>query len=298
MIPPRILLSGATGFVGGALKPRLEELGAEVVPLTRKPMTTPHVWWKPDKGGLDPSTVAGFDAVVHLAGANIAEGRWTNARKQEIWSSRVDATKLLCKSLLESGSPPEAFVSASAIGFYGNRGDELLNDQSSRGEGFLAELCEEWEKASSDLEQAGVRVCRLRIGVVFDPSGGTLKKLMPVFRWCMGGRMGPGTQWMSWVSLKDVVLGFVFALERNLCGSFTLASPNPVTNAEFTKQLANAVHRPAIFPAPTWVLRMAFGEIADELLLSSTRVIPNGLTTNGFEFRHPTLEEFLRESVQ
>ena len=298
MIPHRILLSGATGFVGGALKRRLENLGSQVVPLTRKPLTTPHVWWKPDKGGLDPNSVADFDAVVHLAGANIAEGRWTKARKEEIWTSRVEATKLLCQSLLESGSPPKTFVSASAIGYYGNRGDELLNDQSSRGEGFLAELCEEWEKASSDLELAGIRVCRLRIGVVFDPSGGTLKKLLPVFRYCLGGRLGPGTQWMSWVSLEDVVHGVVFALERELRGSFTLASPNPVTNAEFTKQIANAVHRLAIIPAPTWLLRLAFGEMADELLLSSTRVFPSGLTTSGFEFRHKTLEEFLRESVR
>jgi uncharacterized protein (TIGR01777 family) len=297
MIPHRILLSGASGFVGGAIKQRLEGLGCEVVPLTRQPMTTPHVWWKPEKGALDAEHVAGFDAVVHLAGANIAHGRWTAARKQEIWSSRVDATRLLCEKLLASGSPPKSFIAASAIGWYGSRGDELLDDRSSRGEGFLSDLCNEWEKASAGLEAAGVRVCRLRIGVVFDPSGATLGKLIPLFRWCLGGRLGPGTQWMSWVSRRDVVDGFRFALERDLRGTFTLTSPNPVTNAEFTRLLAAAVKRPAVFSMPSWALKLALGEMGDELLLSSTRAVPSGLLSNGFQFQHPELSDFLRQAV-
>jgi uncharacterized protein (TIGR01777 family) len=294
-VPKRILLSGATGFVGGALKRRFEELGAEVVPLTRKPLTTPHVPWNPPSKPPDPAKIGGFDAVVHLAGANVAEGRWTEARKRELWESRVDATKQLCRALIDSGSPPKTFVAASAIGYYGDRGDEHLDDSSPRGQGFLPDLAEAWETASVDLEAVGVRVCRLRLGVVLDPSGALLGKLLSLFRWGLGGRLGTGKQWISWVSREDVMKAFVFALERPLRGTFTLTSPNPVTNAEFTKALATAVHRPAIVPAPAFGLRLAFGEMADELMLSSTRAIPSGLLKAGFEFRHPRLETFLRD---
>jgi uncharacterized protein len=297
MIPKRILLSGATGFVGSALRRRLQELGAEVVPLTRKPLAEPHVEWNPPATPPDPAKVAGFDAVIHLAGANIGEGRWTEARKRVLRESRVDATQQLCRALLDSGSPPKSFISASAIGFYGDRGDELLDDSSPRGQGFLPDLVEAWEKASTDLERAGVGVCRLRMGVVLDPSGALLARLLPVFRWCLGARLGSGKQWMSWVSLDDVVNGYVFALDQPLRGAFTLVSPNPVTNAEFTRQLATAVHRPAIFPAPALVLRLMFGQTADELFLSSTRVVPSGLLAKGFAFRHSTLEAFLKERV-
>ena len=293
----RILLSGATGFVGSALRRRLRELGAEVVPLTRKPLAELHVQWNPPKGPLDPTKVAGFDAVVHLAGANIAEGRWTESRKRVLWESRVDATKQLCQALLGSGSPPQSFIAASAIGFFGDRGDEILDDSSPRGQGFLPDLVDAWEKASAELETAGVRVCRLRLGVVLDPSGALLKKLLPVFRWGLGAKLGSGKQWMSWVSLDDVVEGFVYALQQRQQGEFTLASPNPVTNAEFTRQLAGAVHRPAIIPAPAFGLKLAFGQMADELLLSSTRVVPSKLMKAGFEFRHPRLDVFLRDAV-
>jgi uncharacterized protein len=297
MIPKRILLSGATGFVGSALRRRLQELRAEVVPLTRKSLAEPHIEWNPPATPPDPAKVAGFDAVVHLAGANIGEGRWTEARKRVLWESRVDATQQLCRALLDSGSPPKSFIAASAIGFYGDRGDELLDDTSPRGQGFLPGLVEAWEKASADLENAGVRVCRLRLGVVLDPSGALLGKLLPVFRWCLGARLGSGKQWMSWVSLEDVVEAFVFALEQPIRGNFTLTAPNPVTNAEFTRQLAAAVHRPALIPAPGFGLKLAFGQMADELLLSSTRVIPSKLMKEGFEFRHPRLDVFLRDAI-
>ncbi len=246
---------------------------------------------------LDSKLVAGFDAVVHLAGENIGEGRWTEERKREIRESRVDATSLLCRALIESGSPPKSFIAASAIGYFGDRGDELLDDSSPRGQGFLPDLVKAWEQASADLETAGVRVCRLRLGVVLDPSGALLKKLLPVFRWGLGARLGSGKQWMSWVSLEDVVAGFVFALEQPLQGAFTLASPNPVTNAVFTRQLAAAVHRPAIIPAPAFGLKLAFGQMADELFLSSTRVVPSKLMKAGFEFRHPRLDVFLRDAT-
>jgi len=298
MIPKRILVSGATGFVGSALVERLRALGAEVVPLTRSSMAGPHVHWNPLGTPLDPKTVADFDAVVSLAGANVAKGRWTEKRKRELWESRVDATKLLCKALLESGAPPKAFVSASAIGYYGDRGDELLDDSSSRGQGFLPDLCEAWESASNDLESAGVRVCRLRLGVVFDPAGGLLKELVPVFKMFMGGRLGSGKQWMSWVARSDVVEAFVHVLEHPLHGPLTLTAPHPATNAEFTKELAAAVHRPAILPGPGWLLRLVFGRgMADELLLSSTRAVPSGLLAAGFRFRHSTLGEYLKAEI-
>ena len=297
MIPKRILLSGATGFVGSALRRRLTELGAEVVPLTRKALTEPHVEWNPPTKQLEPAQAAGFDAVVHLAGANVVEARWTEARKRVLRESRVDATRQLCQALIESGSPPKSFIAASAIGYYGDRGDELLDDSSSRGQGILPDLVEAWENASADLEGAGVRVCRLRLGVVLDPSGALLGKLLPIFRWCLGARLGSGKQWISWVSLSDVVDGFIFALEQPLRGTFTLVAPNPVTNAEFTRQLAAAVHRPAIFPAPAWVLRLVFGQLAQELMLSSTRVVPSGLMSSGFTFQHPELSGFLKSVV-
>src|SRR5262245_2897661 len=276
MISKRILLAGATGFVGSALKRRLEEIGAEVVSLSRRPIAEPHVLWKPPKEPLDPTKVAGFDVAINVAGANIAKGRWTESRKCELRESRIDATKQLCDALVASGSPPTSYIAASAIGFYGDRGDELLDDSSARGQGFLPDLCDAWENASASLEASGVRVCRLRLGVVLDPSGALLKNLLPMFRWGLGGRLGSGKQWMSWVSLADVVEAFAFALQLPNKGSLTLTAPNPVTNGEFTRLLAESVHRPAIVPAPSWALRLAFGQMADELLLSSTRAAPSG----------------------
>jgi uncharacterized protein (TIGR01777 family) len=237
----------------------------------------------------------GLDAVVHLAGENIAARRWNAAQKARIRDSRVQSTKLLCETLAWLKYPPRVLVSASAIGFYGNRGDEELSEASPAGTGFLAEVCREWEAATEFAVGAGIRVVHLRFGVILSPRGGALATMLPPFRFGMGGRLGNGRQWMSWISLDDAVGSIYHALGSDrMRGPANAVSPNPVSNLEFTKTLGKVLGRPTIFPLPGFMARLAFGEMADALLLASTKVLPRALLDSDYSFLHPNLDGALR----
>ncbi len=293
----RILVSGAGGLIGSALVRRLTQ-GAEqpsqvacaaetIVKLVRcepKPDGS-EIAWDPAAGTLDASALSGFDAAVHLAGENIAAGRWTAEKKARILDSRVKGTRLLCGALARSACPPKVLVSASAVGYYGNRGDEELDEASPGGAGFLAEVCREWEAATEPAAAAGIRVVHARFGVVLARHGGALARMVPLFRFGLGGRLGSGRQYMSWITLDDAARGICHALATDsLSGPVNLVAPNPVTNREFTKALGRTLRRPALFPVPAFVLRLALGEMADQMLLSSSRVRPRRLLDSGFQF--------------
>lgn len=292
----KVLISGASGLVGGALVPHWTAAGHTVLRLVRS--KTPgegEIGWDPRGGKLEPSDLEGVDAVVHLAGENIASGRWTAARKREIRDSRVRGTRLVAEALAKCERAPRVLIAASAIGFYGDRGEEELTEDSENGEGFLAEVCREWEEASRAAREDGIRVVNARIGVVLSKEGGALKKMLMPFRLGLGGRIGSGRQSMSWISLDDLVLVLDRVLnDDSLSGPVNAVSPNPVSNAEFTRTLGRALGRPTIFPMPAFAARLAFGEMGDELLLSSQRVVPRKLLAAGFEFRYPALENALR----
>lgn len=293
----KILVSGSHGLVGKALTSSLTEDGHEVVPLVRREHAfgSPEVEWYPDQGRIDASHLEGIDAVVHLAGDNIAAGRWTKEKKRIIRESRVQGTSLLSDTLASLSRPPLVFISASAIGFYGNRGDESLTEQSAPGHDFLAKVCLDWEAAAKSAVEKGIRTVHTRFGVILDAREGALAKMLPPFRASLGGKVGGGKQWMSWIALDDVVGGLKFLLaDKSIAGPVNLVTPNPVTNAEFTSTLGRVLSRPTIFPMPAFAARLAFGEMADALLLSSQRVDPAVLEDKGFLFSWPTLEPALR----
>ena len=252
-------------------------------------------FWDPAAGELDPDALEGVEAVVHLAGENIAAGRWNAVRKERIRESRVAGTKLLCSKLAEMPHPPKVLVCASAIGYYGDRGDESLPEDAPAGEGFLPDVCREWEAASSAAEHAGIRVVRLRIGVVLSPKGGALKKMLLPFKIGAGGKVGSGRQYMSWISIDDLTRVILHCIENDaLSGAVNAVTPAPVTNKEFTKTLGRVLVRPTLFPLPPFAARLALGEMADALLLASAKVEPAVLKASGFEFEHSDLEEALR----
>ncbi len=293
-----LLVSGSSGLIGTAVVSHLRAKGAAVSRLVRARhfSSEPELLWNPVARILDFKALEGLDAVVHLAGDPIAAGRWTPEKKASIRDSRVKGTRFLCESLVRTDHPPQLLVCASAIGIYGNRGDTLLTEESPPGTGFLAEVAQEWERACEPALLKGCRVVNLRFGVVLSPRGGALKMMLPPFRLGLGGRLGPGTQWMSWVSLADVVQAVEHALNTPaLQGPINVVSPNPVTNSEFTRILGRVLHRPAAFPVPAFAARLAFGELADEALLASTRVEPKRLKLSGFRFKHPELEPALRD---
>lgn len=293
----RVAVTGASGMIGQALCARLAADGWAVTRLVRGAAGDGEARWSPDDGALDPS-VDGVDAVVHLAGESIAGGRWSPERKARIRDSRSVGTRRLCEGLAGLRRPPAVLVSASAIGIYGDRGDEVLTEASAPGEGFLAEVCRGWEEAAAPARDAGVRVVHLRIGIVLDAAGGALKAMLTPFRLGVGGRLGSGAQWVSWVSLHDVTGAAAHVLASDLSGPVNAVGPSPVTNAELTRALASALHRPALVPAPAFALRMAMGrEMADELLLASARVRPARLVEAGYAFRHPTLESALAAAL-
>lgn len=296
----RILVSGATGFIGSALGAVLGRRGDSVVTLTRTPAHAEGeaVPWAPEAGRLDPEAVSGFDAAIHLAGEPIAAGRWTEARRARILGSRRDGTRLLAQALARCSRPPKVLVSTSGVNYYGERGDEVLTETSGSGEGFLAEVCRAWEAETAVASEAGIRVVTLRIGLVLG-QGGLLARLAPLFRMGLGGRLGDGHQWMSWVSLEDLLGIATFALETDgLSGPVNAVGPAPVRNAEFTRTLARALHRPAFVPVPAFAARLALGtQMADELLLSSIRVQPAALLAAGYRFHHETLEAALGASL-
>ena len=293
----KILVTGSTGLVGSALIPSLKSKGHQVVRLVR---STPNnsateVFWNPEKGILNASELEGIDAVVHLAGESIAEGRWTDEKKRRIRESRVKGTQLLSETLGKLKKKPEVLVSASAVGFYGNRGGEVLTEQSASGSDFLAEVCREWEIATQAAAQAGVRVVNLRFGVILSNEGGALKKMLFPFKMGVGGKLGSGQQYMSWITIDDAVSAIEFALENeHLRGPVNVVAPQPATNYEFTKALGGALSRPTIFPVPAFAARLVFGEMADATLLSSQRVEPTRLKEAGYVFKYPELKGALR----
>ncbi|HLX64604.1 MAG TPA: TIGR01777 family oxidoreductase [Planctomycetota bacterium] len=295
-----ILISGSTGLVGSALCSALAADGHSLTTLTRpnSKSAAKSIEWNPLSGKLDPAALTGIDAVVHLAGENIA-GRWTAAKKKAIRESRVLGTKTLANALAAMTVKPKVLICASAIGYYGNRGDELLTESSSPGKGFLPEVCQAWESAADPARAAGIRTVALRFGVILSENGGALAKMLTPFKLCLGGIIGSGKQYMSWIALDDVVGAILFALKtESLSGPANTVAPNPVTNREFTKTLGKVIKRPTIFPMPAFAARLAFGEMANDLLLGSTRVTPSRLTDAGFVFKWPRLEDALRHLLQ
>lgn len=292
----KVLVTGASGMVGSTLTQQMTADGHEVVPVVRRDARSGEVQWKPSAGELAVDRLEGFDGVVHLAGENIAEGRWTAAKKARIHDSRVDSTRLLCEKLSQTQRPPKVLVSASAIGFYGEAGDQPLTEDSPAGEGFLPTVCQQWEAATAPAASAGIRVVQLRIGVVLSVAGGALQKMLLPFRMGAGGRVGSGRQVWSWISIDDLVGVILYALtSESLSGPVNAVAPQAVTNLEFTKTLGRVLKRPTIFPMPAFVARMALGQMANDLLLASARVVPQKLNQSGFQYRHPDLESALRD---
>lgn len=294
----RILISGSSGLVGTALIPVLTTAGHEVVRLVRSKSSSPSkelLAWDPESGALDAAGLEGLDAVVHLAGESIASGRWTASKKARIRDSRVRGTRALCDALARCIRPPQVFVCASAIGFYGDRGDEVLSESSPGGRGFLADVCREWEAATDAARSKGIRVVNSRFGVILSPSGGALGKMLGPFKMGMGGVVGSGKQYMSCISIDDCVAAIGHALATaSLAGPVNVVGPEPVTNAQFAKTLGRVLGRPTVMPMPAFLARLAFGEMADELLLSSSRVVPQKLLDSGFRFGDRDLETALR----
>ncbi|MEZ5980505.1 MAG: TIGR01777 family oxidoreductase [Planctomycetota bacterium] len=294
--PRRVLVAGASGLVGEGLCAMLSTGGHEVVRLVRRDARgDDEIAWDPAHHVLDPARVAGFDAVVCLSGAGIADGRWTDERKELLRSSRLDSIDTLARALLASGAPPRVLVQASAVGFYDDSGERPLDESAPRGRGFLPELCEAWEDASRPLEEAGVRVARMRLGVVLTPSGGALAKMLPAFRLGVGGRVGDGRQWLTWVAYDDVLAAFHRALcDERLAGPVVVAAPEPIQQRDFARTLGRVLHRPAIAPLPGPVVGALFGEMGRTLLLRGPRAVPGRLMEGGFRHRHPDLEGALR----
>ena len=289
-MPRSVALSGASGLLGSALRPALTTAGWQVRPLVRRAPHPGEVRWDPAAGTLDAAALAGVNAAVHLAGESIAEGRWTEAKKAAIRSSRILGTRLLSESLARLPQRPEVLVSASAIGIYGERGDALLNEDSLLGSDFLAEVGKEWEAATAPAADAGIRVVHLRLGIILARDGGALPRMVRPFLLGAGGPIGSGRQWMSWIALDDAVRVVLEVLQNpEARGPFNAVAPEPVRNADFAARLGEVLHRPALIPVPAFALRLLFGEMADAALLSSQRVLPARLGALGFEFRHPTL---------
>ena len=292
--PLHIAVTGASGLLGSTLIPALTTGGHRVTRLVRGVPRENEIRWDPAGGGLDPAALRGVDAVVHLAGENIAGARWTAAHQRRVLESRRTGTRLLSEAIARAPGGPRVLVSASAVGLYGDRGDEVLTEESPPGRGFLPDVGRAWEEGTTAAAEAGVRVVRLRIGLVLTPAGGLLERLLPPFRLGLGGRIGSGTQWMSWISVDDLVAVFHHALTTESArGPMNAVGPEPVTNAEFTRALGVALRRPALFPVPAGALRLVFGRMADEAILASARVLPAALLASGYRFRHPTLPEAL-----
>ena len=295
----RIVISGSSGLIGSALVSSLRTQGHTVVRLVRRAAQGDgDIQWDPANGTLDRASIVGADAVINLSGAGIGDRRWTEAYKRELLDSRLRTTELLATTIAAIDSPdqrPSVFLSGSAIGWYGPRGDEELTEASSPGSTFLADICAQWEAATGAAEAAGVRTAHLRTGIVLTPAGGALKKQLPLFKLGLGGRFGRGDQWQSWISLDDEVAAIQFLLTADVSGAVNLTAPHPVTNQEFTRTLGKVLKRPTVVPIPSFGPKLLLGgELADALLFTGQRVLPARLGAAGFEFRHPTLEVALR----
>lgn len=292
----KVLMSGASGLIGTGFRRLLETGGHEVHRLVRgEPVSARQVHWEPAAGQLSPTALDGIDALVHLSGEPIMGLRWGAAKKKAIHDSRVLSTALLCDAVARSPNPPKVWLCASAIGYYGSRGDEPLDESSTAGTGFLPDVCQEWEAATVPARKRGVRVVNLRFGIVLSPHGGALKAMLTPFRMGLGGTQGDGRQYMSWITLRDAGEAFTHLLSaEHVEGPVNLVSPAPVTNREFARVLGKVLRRPALLPLPAFAARLAMGEMADESILASTRVHPKRLLESGFHFAHPDLEMALQ----
>jgi uncharacterized protein (TIGR01777 family) len=296
----KILITGSSGLVGSALTSCLRNSGHQVTRLVRsaEALGTADLYWEPANGVLNLEILEEFDAIIHLAGDNLADGRWTDCKKARIRASRLVSTRLLCDTLTSLAHPPRVLASASAVGFYGDRAAEILTEESSAGIGFLAEVCQDWEAATAPAAQKGIRVVLMRFGVVLSAQGGALAKMLLPFKLGLGGRIGHGEQYWSWIALDDVVGAIVHALgNEQLSGPVNFVSPQPVTNREFTETLGNVLARPTFCAVPAFAARLALGEMADAALLASTRVQPMKLLAAGYQYRHPQLAEALRQTL-
>jgi uncharacterized protein (TIGR01777 family) len=294
----KIAIAGASGLVGSALIPVVEKDGATVVRLVRSAPKTGEIEWHPNQDSIEPAKLDGFDVIINLAGENIAAGRWTDDQKRKIRDSRVNGTHLMSEAIAKLEQKPRAFICASATGIYGDRDDEVLDEQSESGSGFLAGVCREWEMATEPASKAGVRVVNLRFGPVMSREGGMLAKLLTPFKMGLGGKVGSGRQYISWVAIDDAVNAMKLAIDdQSIRGPLNIVSPHPVTNEEFTKALGHVLNRPTALAIPAFAARLTFGEMADEMLLTSQRVMPKRLTAAGYQFRYPEVEGALRRYV-
>ena len=291
----KVAVTGSSGLIGTSLVSFLLEKNVTVSKILRENPEDDDISWKPEDGDWNSAFTGGVDGIVHLAGENIASGKWTRKKKEKIRNSRIEGTKRLCEHILKLPTPPSVLVCASAIGYYGNRGVEFLNEGSSRGSGFLPDVCLGWEEAAESVSKAGIRVVNVRFGIVLSKDGGALAKMMTPFKMGMGGKIGSGTQFMSWVAMDDVTGAIYHTLTTDsLKGPVNVTAPNPVTNKEFTNTLGEVLKRPAVVPMPAFAAKLAFGEMANDLLLASTKVAPKMLSDSGYEFQYPELENALR----
>jgi uncharacterized protein (TIGR01777 family) len=295
----RILISGASGLIGSALTRAATAAGHTIVPLIRRQGSPSSVRWDPEAGTIDGAGLEGSDAVVHLAGESIASRRWTAAQKARILDSRIKGTQLLSSALAKMNRRPSVMISASAVGVYGDRGDEKLTEAAPPGSDFLANVCREWERATSAATSAGIRVVNLRTGIVLAKEGGALPKMVTPFKLGVGGKIGSGNQYMSWIDLEDEAQVILHCIQKeSLQGPVNSVGPSPVRNAEFSKTLGRVLSRPSLFPLPAFMARLVLGEMAEGLLLSSQRVEPTKLLSSGYVFRHTNLEESLRRILR
>jgi len=295
--PQRVAITGASGLIGSALSAFLSARGDQVVHLVRRRPRAPHeIEWDPGSGRLDPGELSGLTAAVHLAGAGVADHRWTPAYKQEILDSRVNGTTTIARALADLGEPI-ALVSGSAIGAYGDRGEEVLTEESDTGTGFLADVVRAWESATSPAQEAGLRVVHARTGLVLTPDGGAMKRVLPLARFGLAGPLGSGKQYWSWITLQDELRALAHLIDHDLAGPVNLVSPQPLRQVDVMKALGTQLGRPVLLPAPTLALRVALGEFASDIL-SSSRIMPSALTASGFVFDHDTIEGAMRWLVE
>ena len=294
----KIAITGASGLIGRALTTSLIAEGHQVIPVIRRPnpATPDAIEWNPAAGTIQASKFEGVDGVVHLAGAGIGDKRWSESYKREILESRTKGTELLARTLASLAAPPSVLVSGSAIGFYGDTADAAVDETAPAGDDFLAKVCVDWEAAAAPAAAAGIRVPFLRTGIVLTADGGALAKMLPLFRFGLGGRMGSGKQWWSWISMADEVGAIRWLLDHDISGPVNATAPTPVTNSQFTKALGEAMHRPTLAPVPSFGPKLLLGaELADALLFTSTRVVPGVLEASGYPFAHPTIDTALRD---
>lgn len=294
----RILISGATGFVGASLAFHLSARGHDVIPIVRFSTKNPRaILWDPDRGLVKRELLEGFDAVIHLAGEPLSLRRWGRKKKEKIFQSRIVSTQFFASILSSLSHPPRVFISASAVGIYGDRGEEMLDESSPVGRGFLPNVCSAWEEASQSLEDCGIRTVRTRFGIVLG-NGGMLGKLLPIYRWGLGAVLGSGSQWVSWISLEDLVHAMDLVLQSDIRGVINFVSPNSVRQEVFSCLLSRLLHRPCFFKIPRSILHLLFGNVAEELLLASAHVVPLKLLQSGFTFKYPMIKEVLQKVIE